>query len=370
MHSVAVPTPVQDLLIRAALEGPVDGGEYLDLWAERVEFDDIDHASRRLLPLLYHTHGADLRHPDAGRIKGVYKRAWMRNQRIKAATRTVIDDLEALGIDTVILKGLSLVERAYFDLGARSMSDADLLVHPDAFWDAEAHLRTSGWTIKGRERDHASHPQFHGIGFTNDEGLECDLHWSVYNVYGFEEGEDDLLAACVPIQGYGERTTALSSADELLHVMVHGLQWNAFPPIRWIPDAVLLLRNPQASIDWDRLISQAVERRLTLPAAFGLDLATSYGAVVPREVVEGLNAIPVGATERYEWWARQQSIFGLRLPTDYIRSTRSDARSPTPAGLYQFYQSIYPETTLQESAVRFGRAARKLAKKRPYVTDA
>src|SRR5262249_32937094 len=82
--------------------------------------------------------------------------------------------------------------------------------------------------------------------------------------------------------------------------VLHGMRANRWPPIRWIPDALIVLRRA-SDIDWDHVVTFARRHRLTHRLGFGLSvLAEKYGAPVPATVIDALRAAPTSLLERLE----------------------------------------------------------------------
>src|SRR6201999_3677932 len=95
----------------------------------RVDLDHLDQGSFRIMSLAYRRMidlGID--DPDAGRIKGLYRYHWTRNQIAWRGKDRVLRELVALGIPTVLLKGAALSRTIYKEPTTRGMHDLDVLV--------------------------------------------------------------------------------------------------------------------------------------------------------------------------------------------------------------------------------------------------
>lgn len=171
------PTEAQSLVLHAALDERADAVAAWERWRAAVEFDDVDHGSMRLLPLVYRHLGADAFDVEvAGRLKGLYRRAWSQNQLLFRHAAEAVAALEARGIETLVTKGASLALLAYGDVGARPMDDVDVLVPIGRTREAIEALREAGW-----EADHedplAWTEVHHSLGFAGPGGGNMDLHW-------------------------------------------------------------------------------------------------------------------------------------------------------------------------------------------------
>jgi hypothetical protein len=87
----------------------------------------------------------------------------------------------------------------------------------------------------------------------------------------------------------------------LLTVIVHGLRSNPASPIRWVADAIAILRADPAAIDWKELRVFARRHRLGHRLGLGLDyLRTHFDVPIPAEVPERLLAKRQSVIERIE----------------------------------------------------------------------
>jgi hypothetical protein len=339
--SGGLPSPDNLLLLRAAL---ADGDEATGSWAEwtaGVGLDRADHASQRLLPLVFsNLRRLGVDEPELPRLRGIYRHAWYRNQLLFRTAGEVIGRFREAGIATLALKGIALSLLHYRDAGLRPMGDIDLLVKPAQADEAVALVERNGW------RPLEPVPTFlevkHAHPFVDDGRRQLDLHW---NALWEAAPDDDLWADAVPIEVQGEATLALDPTDQLLHVCVHGVQWDPTPSIRWVADAVTVLRT--APIDWDRLVARARARRLTV----GLSVSLAYlreelAAPVPAGVVAELGAASAHVHERLGHRAKAwHGGLTRRLVLNWDRHRRL-------AVLYPEYSRIgFPEFVLQFAGV-------------------
>jgi hypothetical protein len=296
----------QILLLRAAL---ADGDEALEAWRTwqaRTDLDGLDAESQRLLPLLYRNLGRlGVGERATARYASVYRQSWFKNSLAFRDAAHVIDAFSAAGIDTMVLKGAALALLHYRDVGARSMADVDILVSHRRLRDALALLEAEGWTVTFyRTRPAALDPAIlsihHATRFHDKRGRPFDLHWFASQDCLVPGGDDILWQAAVPLQVSGASTRALAPTDQLYHVCAHAyLSGGAH--VRWVADAVTILRTSGDRIDWSRLAALADARRLVLPLQLALGFVRAeFGAAVPAAFLDALATRPISRLDRLE----------------------------------------------------------------------
>ena len=298
------PTPSQKLLLRAAL---LDGPDALEAWSEwKAGHDlietDLDHGSFRLLPLVYKNLLARrAEEPLMPRLKGIYRYWWCSNQRLIYRAAGVIRSLGDAGIETLVLKGAATATLFYRDAGVRPMGDIDLLVPVARASSAVAYLGFLGWRpTRARVGDLIRYQ--HSVRMVNDTGEALDLHWHVLAECVQPDSDAGFWQRSVPLPVLDARSRALAPTDALLHTVVHGVRWNEEPTVRWIPDAMAILRAADGSIDWGVLREEARKRRMLLRLVRGLSyLRRTLGAPVPYEVLDRLRRTPSAGIERVEY---------------------------------------------------------------------
>lgn len=319
------PTPTQNLLLRAALEDGPAATDAWRRWRARVQPEQIEGTALQILPLVsYNLSRIDPENPDLALIKGVRRHAWTNNQHLIKLGEAVLTELRSAGIETLVLKGLSLGHLYYPDMGARSMNDLDVLVRREAALEAIAVLTTM--LDSGTESPEELVQVQHGMPFADSSGREFDLHW--YSLWRASP-DDDFWDAAIPMEVGGVPTKGLSPPDMLLQVCVHGAAWHRTPTIRWIADAMMVIRS-SPDLDWDRLVAQARNRRLTLSLAGALEyLESAFNAPVPPDVLPRLRKSSHSISERLATRAADRSQTMLRsLALQWERYSRVKALDP------------------------------------------
>lgn len=296
------PSPEQRLLLEAALFDGERARAAYRVWRAGVDLDtEFSWSSLRLLPAVYdNLRSAGHDDPLMGRLKGVYRRAWYETHQLFHRVAPVARELAARGVDVLVLKGAALALDYYRNHALRPMADVDLWVPEDSVPVALALLRESGWQFGDVPSD--DHIRFHhAVQCFGPDGGELDLHWHIFWERSHRDFDARIRATAVPIDFLGTPLRQLDPTTLLLHIVSHGVRWNRETPIRWIPDASVVLRQRGAAIDWDRLVALARTARATHRTGLGLSyLAANFDAAVPARVLEALRATPLTLLERID----------------------------------------------------------------------
>lgn len=296
-------TRVQELLLQAVLLQGSSAIEAWKAWKSTVNIEELDPGSYRLLPLLYRnlqTHY--VMDPSIGRYKGVYRQTWYKNQLLFYTISSLLRSFHEAGIKTFLLKGAALTVLYYRDYGLRPMNDFDVLVLQEQVPPALELLGKLGWEPMYFTPTEEYISVSYSHGFRNEKGQEFDLHWHVLSQSRWLNADDDFWEDAKTIDFHGVETYVLSPTDQLLHSCISGTRWDYIPPLRWVADAMSILRTSNSEIEWDRLISQAQKRYLVLPLREALDyLKSSMCAPIPTGVLQNLEKIPVRRIDRIEY---------------------------------------------------------------------
>jgi hypothetical protein len=339
------PTREQEWLLRAAWLDGAPSLEAWHAWQAVVDIEQIDPGSFRLLPLLQRNLARQGVTGDLmQRLRGVHRQAWFRNRLLFARSAGTVRALEDAGLDTLLLKGIPLALRYYREDATRPMADADVLVRTADVHRALDRLQHLGWRSQTPLPPWPP-PHRASWAFRNDAGHEFDLHWHVFNDCLGARDDDDLWAAAVPLTIDGAETRALCAADQLLHVLAHGIHWNPLPSIRWVADAAAIIDGAGASLDWARLLTQAEQRQLMPLVAAGLPyLAQLLAAPIPPAVLTPLTTRRPTAGERLWLWARTTpgARSGLlRMWSGFSRASRLSGHWRTPAGFTRYLRELW-----------------------------
>jgi len=243
-----------------------------------------DETGKALLPLVYRRWPTEPgRLIESGRL--AYLATWRRSREQMDRLAAVGAFFEAHGIRWMALKGAAVILGGQAELGTRAMSDLDILIEPKDVPNAAALLEQNGYRAEEGAAVEAIVSQTrvrHAWQFLAEPDANIDLHWRPLSrcyapavSQAFWEG-----AGRVSYQEHDMLVPSVS--DQLFHACVHGLQWDWTRKVRWIADALSLMRG---AIDWERVArlaeSAILSCRLGKALAF---LRERFEAAVPADL--------------------------------------------------------------------------------------
>jgi hypothetical protein len=216
--------------------------------------------------------------------KGFRRRAWYLNRLRFGHMVPVLRALREAGIPRLmVLKGAALIVAGYYDFGLRPMDDFDFAIPLEHAPAATAMLVHWGWQPK------SPMPRLHGWDFRDANERKLDLHWYTLYDCSWPGADDEFWAGALPAQVDDLPAFVLQPTDMLLHVLGHGVRWQAATPLRWIADAMAVLRSAGERSEWDRLVRATEARRLSPLIHAGLNyLKERLAARVPDLVLTAL----------------------------------------------------------------------------------
>jgi len=248
--------------------------------------------------------------------------------------------LSAAGVPTVLLKGLPLAVAYYPSIAARPMTDLDMLIPPVSALEAADVMERAGYALRGDVR---WPPQRTASSvFVDGDAREIDLHIHIVHECLEPDADEAAWRRAVPID-IGVTAFTLCAEDHLLHAIAPGMRPDGLAPIRWVADAMVLLRTTGDRFDWMRLWNEARRRRLLLAVREALSyLSRRFHVAIPADALQRFAAAPVDLEERCEFWLRQVGgEIGLASRAcEYLRAKRR-GDYPGPFGAFEFLRDAW-----------------------------
>jgi hypothetical protein len=250
--------------------------------ARRGGIDDLDGEWLSLLPMVYaNVHEADPNAPEIGRLRGVYRRTWYANQMSLHAAAQAVAALQNAGIGTMLLGGCALMVLRGGNAGLRPIGMIELAVAAKDRTPALRALAGVGWARRGGRAGSATAQvvrRWSRVHLTRGRGEQLVVHCAARRPG--RDGPEHRIAAITATVG-GATVPIPSAADQLFLACLGRDRTNRRHPLRWIPDAALVIRAADAPIDGAHLTARASARGASaeLDAALRL-LATEFGLEV------------------------------------------------------------------------------------------
>jgi len=360
----------QENLLRAAVLDEADDARHAYLqWAGNVDWDeDFDDGTYRLLPQLFiNLDGAGVEDATIGRLRGVYRRSWYRNQRFMSTLSVIASSLAAAGVDIVLLGDVALINGVYKKLGARYVTRLDLLVDPVSVADALDHLGKLGWVSEPLCDDDLRYLSYKEL--TNTDGELIRLYWHPlhkkctddsysFSTFGVRQ-DNDTTRFRVP-----------THAGLLSHLVVSGYEAGDSRLLADIVGTYSIVSS--GDVDWEAALRLADEYSFNLRLySVCCYLRSKLSAPIPERVVHELADRNVNAPDRFERRLARRSaespdtFFGplTRLLAQYTRYTVGSGATQTIIKLPAFLRHHYRTRSIARIiATVFVNGARRIAR--------
>jgi hypothetical protein len=141
---------------------------------------------------------------------------------------------------------------------------------------------------------------YHSLSHSHPRHGDIDLHWRLLQQCCTSAADRHFWSGSRTLAVKDLTTRQPAPADMLFHAVMHGMRPNPEPPIRWVADAVTVMRSSR-TIDWERLVDFAERQKLTHRLGIGLQfLAREMAAPVPQSVLRRLDGRRAPLFERLE----------------------------------------------------------------------
>lgn len=298
MDLIWCPSENQELLLKAALLTDNSAVNYWQRWTDLVDPRNAGRAESRLFPLVYHNlQKLGYKDQYTELLRRVHRESFKSSVSLLQIAGNISALLKNKGIRTILLKGIPLGVQYYPSPALRPMSDIDLMVEPENLPKTVEILNGLGW--HSSEIKHFRIIEIiHSCQFLDTDNRELDLHWRLMRDCWNSDKNDGFWENSKTLRFHSFESLALSATDQLFHVCCHGARYNTMPPIRWVADAMMILRSGD-KIDWLRVLSLSKTHRLSLPLFYSLQyLKEKFNAELPDDFLETLERIPKSRLER------------------------------------------------------------------------
>ena len=360
------PSRLERRLLVTALEDRPDIA--YDTWREvrrHVSLDELGHIAFELLPLIYRNmRQAGPEDTDLARLRGVYRRTWVKNNLLLGRTLETTEALGDQNVPALFVEGATLASRFYPELGLRPTHVIDVLVDATSTDHALAALVGAGWreppSVSG-----APKAVYHLYDVSrNVLVLRPLLGVDVVNRAGGARRHASLLS---PAERYllGDREVLVPHATETLFALIALNARHANPTrFQWVVDAKMVLLS---DIDWQRLATLADDTAQVLRIRDALDLlARLPGAGPPEDVLLALRRRSTGARQWFAYMCTTTNSGAAATLVEHLAETSHRPPYAAITGLPAFLRdrwNLRRSWNVPLEAAR--RALRRLGGRRP-----
>ncbi len=302
-RGVSLTGPDLHLLRAAVLDGDCAVANFR-AWRDNLDWNAMSEVWQRILPLLTaNLTRIGVSDPLLHRLRGLRRYFWAQNLRHVETAKRVFAAFTAAGIPAVGLKGIAIVAAGYADRSARPMDDIDILVRQEDLRAAVDLLETMGfspaWVSRQRFFERiVPHSGLPGWSFRSvDRGEEVDLHWNSMRLDQRRHADDSAWDNARYVDFDEGTVRVFSPSDQLLRVLAHAALDGDTRGIRWITDALAIVRG---GVDWSAFRGEALHHRISAVSARLLTTVESVasGTIAPAVVAQLSNDATIG--ERWE----------------------------------------------------------------------
>ncbi len=291
------------LLLKSAL---LNGEDCINSWnnfLSNFNFEKTDPVCNKLSPLLYiNLKKHKIETPLLAELKKIYNLTWYKNKLLFNKMFMAIEALTDTGIKSIPLKGMALTLAFYKDFGLRLMNDFDLLVPKEKIrGSVEILFKLEYYPLNNFNFQEKYLQINNSYTFIGKDGNEFDLHWHILFESCDSQTDEILSQNLLPTNVNNKIINVLSIENQLLQVIVHGLNNFTSSGFQWLADVIFLLQNFGGKITWTKLIANAEKLNLSLSLYIGFKFINyEIKPLIPEWVLNELNSINFTKNERRE----------------------------------------------------------------------
>lgn len=219
-----------------------------------------------------------------------------RELRMRLLEKRAGDSVAALrgaGIDVALLKGAALAATVYGSFPARPMNDVDLMVPAERAKDAKEVMLGTGWaqdaTLPGDDV-YATHHHLAPLVDSRGSRSRLEIHRALLPPgHPFVLASDDLWRRMQPVDVGTTSALVLDANQHALHIAIHFAWSHTMRAGAWHAFRDLGALERGGRIDWDRLVSMAIDARAASCCYWTLLLGRAMsGLAVPDDALRAL----------------------------------------------------------------------------------
>ncbi len=326
-----LPSPQQSLLLQGCLGTKQVAATAWSDWLSQVRdprsvFEKDLTGLKGLLPFIRHsleTNGIKVSDEFRVYLQVSSVREELRSNIYRKILAGTLLALRSAHCDVIALRAAALSETVYEKESIRHNHAIELLVQPSHMQNAVNALRQLPFQRQEHQRawQRDLHPYIH------ETGLPLVLHTRLLLLPYYPVNLSETWTSSRQAILSGVETKILSPSETLVHICGHASYSRSRANLRWVCDAVLTLRH-YPDMNWNRVLEQAQQYRLTLPLWIMLEyLARRLHAPIPEEVLAELSCAAAGMDRISREAAIVGTMLGATSPSSAIRGLRGNPRA-------------------------------------------
>jgi Uncharacterised nucleotidyltransferase len=266
--------------VHSRLAGPINWASLLDLADQHGVASLLCHV---LTQINDNTTGEPMRS-----LKKSYQTNLRKSLILASELIRILDRLDALGVEVMPYKGLTLSETVYGNMALRQTGDIDLLIRPQDFPQIKNAIRELGYVphITLSETEERSYlVSGYECAFDSSAGRNLlELQWALQpRFYAVDFDMDGLFRRAIPSTVAGRSVKTLSNEDMLVVFTLHAAK-HVWGRLIWLCDIAQIVNLP--NLDWDRILGQAEGLGILRILSVTLRLTSTLLGVPPPPPVE------------------------------------------------------------------------------------
>jgi hypothetical protein len=200
----------------------------------------------------------------------------------------ILDRIDALGVEVIPYKGLTLAETMYGNMAMRQTGDIDLLIRPQDFLQIKNAVRELGYTPHMplcESEEQAYLLSGYECAFDSSAGRNLlELQWALQpRFYAVDMDMDALFRRAVPATVAGRNVKTLSNEDMLIVLALHAAK-HVWERLIWLCDIAQIVNLP--NLNWGCIVDHAKELGIVRILSITLQLTSTLLGVPPPRAVE------------------------------------------------------------------------------------
>jgi hypothetical protein len=306
------PSATEELLLKATL---LQGEAAKDAWTHLRSVIDLDNASGQffwLLPSLYRSlEQQQISDVDLGRLKGIYRYTWMKNQLIAEEVVHILRQLQEAAIPHMVTGDLALLYRYADDPGLFPIGISEIAIPPTLHQKAIEVLSKLGWTSEPVPPSRL--PLLRGLKLRNTQGSELYLRWHIVPQSCWPGADDAFWQNNAPIVLNEVNTRVLDPSSELLRVITEAT-WQGSNPnpmyATWIVRTMTILTAAGQGFNWETFCHQANKHHVAAASFMALSYLNTAYYVIPTSILNELASADRNLQNSHDYTMPHYKLFG------------------------------------------------------------